>query len=65
LIPRPARLDVRLLAEVPFVGGAVAANRRIAASSVALIQPGMNAPCVLALLGSQPPRTSQRAESII
>ncbi len=38
-------------------GGAAAANRRIAVSSVAPIQPGMNAPCVLALLGSQPPRT--------
>src|SRR5207253_7240992 len=29
-------------------------NRRIASSSVAPIRPGMNAPCVLALLGSQP-----------
>jgi hypothetical protein len=28
-------------------------NRRIAASSVAPIRPGMNPPCVLALLGSK------------
>src|SRR6185437_13634109 len=41
-------------------GGAAAANRRIAASSVApIFRPNMNAPCVLALLGSQPPRTSR------
>ena len=48
-----ARLDVR---RHECGAGLVAlrlSNRRIAASSVAPIRPGMNAPCVLALLGSK------------
>ena len=39
-------------------------NRRIASSSVApMFRPNMHAPCVLALLGSQPPRTSRELPS--
>jgi len=36
-------------------GGAAAANRRIAASSVGPISPNIGPPCVLALLGSRRP----------
>src|SRR5690242_13109060 len=54
-----ARLDARRPQFRCDAGGAAPANRRIAVSPVAPIQPGMNAPSVLALLGSQPPRTSR------
>ena len=54
-----ARLDAQGLRDGRDAIGAAAVYRRIAASSVAPIRPGTTAPCVLALLGSQPPRTSR------
>src|SRR5436190_21663408 len=49
----------------PDRGGAAAANRRLAASSVGSISPDIDPPCVLARLGSRRPEHHGGVESII
>src|SRR6266480_462359 len=49
----PPRAWTSICGVLPHRGGAAAANRRLAASSVAPISPNIGAPCVLARLGSR------------